>query len=339
MSQKYPVVIIPQAVCRAAVHLPEVKHPNPKKPYIKPRPQKPEPGKKPEPIYNQLTFGTSAVILLLSIAIGYTFHFLNLHFGIILGATLFGLYLGFFMPKLNRHLKEDFKKQKAEYESELRKVKKYPNELKEWQLYCKKEKPLILKNYNEKLRLHDEEVKQISNIIQQQQNYFQRITVSSPQYNNAKKGYLEDYFYGYLTRYFSNKIYQSLALTKYANYPYTPDFCYYNEAWNLRIDIEIDEPYSYINKQPTHFTDLTKEKTRDEFFIANNWVVVRFAEEQVARQPKSCCKFIAQKLNLLIATNIPETLINEPELREIKRWNYSEAQRMADENYRDTYLH
>ena len=157
--------------------------------------------------------------------------------------------------------------------------------------------------------------------------------------SEAKKGRSESYFEKYLNDYFPNKIKtrKTLTLPDYAEHPYSPDFVYFDLRCNLYIDIEIDEPYVYDNHNPIHY--LGKDTNRNEFFLSRKWLVIRFAEEQVVRSPESCCKFIAETIAELLNDNsIMSNFRTMSDLNSIPIWSEEEAIRMAEENYRDTYL-
>ncbi|MDW8296830.1 MAG: hypothetical protein RMJ97_08090, partial [Raineya sp.] len=106
---------------------------------------------------------------------------------------------------------------------------------------------------------------------------------------------------------------------------------------NLFVDIEIDEPYGFRGK-PIH--TIGSDEPRNAFFTEKGWIVIRFAEEQVIREPLQCCQFIAQTLCQLVKdNNLSEIAQNLPELTLFpKVWNSREAQRMFEIRYRDTYL-
>lgn len=155
--------------------------------------------------------------------------------------------------------------------------------------------------------------------------------------SKAMIGSSERYFARILERYFSCKIKTGQILTiPDFDYPYTPDFCYIDG--NLHIDIEIDEPYIYKSKKTYHYLQDSRESNRHKFFLDRNWLILRFAEEQVCRYPESCCKVVAQVISNITGEPIPPALRSVQDLPEVKRWTQSEAQRMAQTNYRDTYL-
>ncbi|MDE5083856.1 MAG: hypothetical protein O4859_22555, partial [Trichodesmium sp. St18_bin1] len=77
---------------------------------------------------------------------------------------------------------------------------------------------------------------------------------------------------------------------------------------------------------------------RNNCFLENNWIVIRFSEEQVVKFPDSCCKKIAEiisKFNPLILT---ERLKSIEDLKETPRWSHEDAERMARNDYREKYL-
>lgn len=102
------------------------------------------------------------------------------------------------------------------------------------------------------------------------------------------------------------------------------------------MDIEVDEPYSGISRKPMHYIG-SYDQDRDRYFNQHGWVVIRFTEEQVVKQPIPCCHFIGKVLNALIPQySFPEELALE--LKPVIQWTYEEAERMALENFRESYL-
>ncbi len=158
--------------------------------------------------------------------------------------------------------------------------------------------------------------------------------------SSVRKGRSEDAFYKiYLIRYFPGKILRDYKIEKYSNYPYTPDFIYYDSDFDFYIDIEIDEPYTIKGKRyiPTHCCDDINEIERDNFFMKKNWIVLRFAEEQVIRHPVSCCKFIALVRKRIIKEPIPDDLQQIEDLICVSTWNTKMSKKMAKSKYRGRY--
>lgn len=157
----------------------------------------------------------------------------------------------------------------------------------------------------------------------------------------SKTGASEAKFGDYLKRYFIDKIQTRLKVQNPSyneGYHYTPDFAYIDRYSNLYIDIEIDEPYNQSGS-PIHYVELTKQQVRDEHFLSRGWLVIRFCEEQVVRHPQSCCKSVAQAIaSVLGDDSVLNQFTNIPDLQKMRRWTQSEAEDMAANDYRDTYL-
>ena len=161
--------------------------------------------------------------------------------------------------------------------------------------------------------------------------------------STAPKGFSEDKFYAHLNHHFRGRIHRSLTSTNPKFKPpydlYSPDFVYIDKAVNLYIDIEIDEPYAFNSKVPTHFVGANKDANRNNFFLNKNWLVIRFSEEQVVRYPQSCCKEIAKVIANVLWDNLYlSQFAMVADLEPMKQWTESEAVYMADRNYRQTYL-
>ena len=108
-------------------------------------------------------------------------------------------------------------------------------------------------------------------------------------------------------------------------YTFTPDVIIHVPSLNLWIDVEVDEPWfvdELGQKQPIHY--IGKDRYRDERFLQSNWVVFRFAEEQVANQARSCAKEIAEFLQLF-DINVSSKFYSVPQLKKVKFWTQEEA--------------
>lgn len=153
------------------------------------------------------------------------------------------------------------------------------------------------------------------------------------------KGVSEDKFKRYVVKYFGSRIFTEIQVKQpYSNRPYEPDFAYIDHQLGLHIDIEIDEPYVYKSLEPIHYRDHYNDNNRDSVFNGKGWVVIRFSEEQVVRQPDECCKVIAQVIHYL--TNQPFFLDKFNSIDDLTRapqWTEAEAEDMARKQYRDTY--
>jgi hypothetical protein len=123
---------------------------------------------------------------------------------------------------------------------------------------------------------------------------------------------------------------------------YSCDFIVAHQETGIAADIEIDEPYvatsSHYGK-PHHCCDRSLDANRNRFFLRGNWMVIRFAEEQIALQPAACCKLIARVFaEVTDSEKIAAPLNSVPDLLPVDRWNTKTASAMAKRNYRQTYL-
>lgn len=108
-------------------------------------------------------------------------------------------------------------------------------------------------------------------------------------------------------------------------YTFTPDVIVHVPSLNLWIDVEVDEPWFFDElgqKQAIHY--IGKDRYRDGRFLGANWVVFRFAEEQVANQTMSCAKEIAEFLQLF-DINVSSKFYAVPQLRKVKFWTEEDA--------------
>jgi hypothetical protein len=114
---------------------------------------------------------------------------------------------------------------------------------------------------------------------------------------------------------------------------YNPDFTLICPKTNLHIDIEIDEPYSFINKTPVHFFGCNDDE-RNDFFLKINWCIIRFTEKQVVENTLECIETIKSVYENIINMSIGYNnyLKSEP------RWTYEESLIMQKKLYRESYL-
>ncbi|BAU11692.1 unknown protein [Leptolyngbya sp. NIES-3755] len=154
-------------------------------------------------------------------------------------------------------------------------------------------------------------------------------------HHKAPRGRSESQFERDLWRYFPGKIHTGLLVKRpELDQPYVPDFAYLDR--DMAIDIEIDEPYTIDTRQPLHFLDCPKDRSRNQFFTAHGWIVIRFSEAQVIKNPESCCKTIASTIAKISGDN---TIMNAfrqiPTLKPDRRWTIEQAQHLATQNYRE----
>lgn len=137
------------------------------------------------------------------------------------------------------------------------------------------------------------------------------------------------------------------------NYFY-PDILVQDCNTGLWFDVEIDEPYSMKGGTPIHFvcndeddesSNYTyKEEYRNAVLAAKGIIVVRFAEEQVVRHPHDCIYLLNAITSSIVRYDgtypIPfnSCFSDWKDEHYVRRWNEAEAIKMAEGEYRNTYL-
>lgn len=115
--------------------------------------------------------------------------------------------------------------------------------------------------------------------------------------------------------------------------------CQLDSQHVIYVDVEIDEPYVGKDGMPIHYIG-GGDELRDIYFLNNGWLVIRFAEEQIIKNPDECLKFIqtAIKSASFGRLDLVEEFMNKMDLPIVKRWTKDEAHTMAFRRYRNTYL-
>lgn len=142
----------------------------------------------------------------------------------------------------------------------------------------------------------------------------------------------DTFFWYYLEKYFPEQVKRC-----YSFHSYIPDFIYIDPITGFYIDIELDEPYVYDTGEPTHYQGY--DDKRNQFFFNNGWAIIRFSEEQIIKYPDSCCKALAEAVAYIRSDDtVLEPFLKISDLSLIRHWGQNEAIKMAQDNYRDTYL-
>ena len=164
--------------------------------------------------------------------------------------------------------------------------------------------------------------------------------------DSANKGLSESYFLSYLQKWFAYP-WRIIEHCQFQGERYTPtaDFILINDDLKLGIDLEIDEPYTLKESMPIHLVEDRKYIIRDKFFLRLGYIVIRFAEYQIAKYPDYCCLHIVRVLNQFLDRDMK---LSVPPLTEIqplksqdwrvKTWTQRESQIMAANKIRDSYL-
>ena len=97
----------------------------------------------------------------------------------------------------------------------------------------------------------------------------------------------------------------------------------------IRIDVEIDEPYEAATRKPIHFISCG-DMFRDHLLNRHGWTVVRLASKQIQQEPKVCANWLVELVEVLV--NNSEEVI-EHEFTAIpfpmEMWTRHEALKMA----------
>lgn len=120
--------------------------------------------------------------------------------------------------------------------------------------------------------------------------------------------------------------------------PYEPDIVLFDKKLNLYIDVEIDEPYDGFYRYPTHNfraeVYFKQDNIRDLFFTESGWVVIRFTEKQVHKQPNECIDYIKNVINSIHNNEFNKT----PKCELENQWNENQCTQWQLNNYRENYL-
>lgn len=132
------------------------------------------------------------------------------------------------------------------------------------------------------------------------------------------------------------EVIQNVSLPiKKRNYGYKPDIAVLWKSKGIAIDVEIDEPYDIKSREPIHCTDDEKDYIRNAYFLENGWFVIRIAEEQVIKNVDGIYGYVS---NIISVFAKDKRFARDYGINPVKRWSKEEAQKMAEDGYRDKYL-
>ena len=108
----------------------------------------------------------------------------------------------------------------------------------------------------------------------------------------------------------------------------SPDIALFVEGHpEIRIDVEIDEPYEATTRKPIHYLTCG-DVFRDALMNRHGWTVVRFAVCQVRKEAMGCADYLSMVISQLIAGE--EGAEMKPDnLTSIPQWTRAEAQKIA----------
>jgi hypothetical protein len=156
--------------------------------------------------------------------------------------------------------------------------------------------------------------------------------------DTTKLGASEFQFGQILEKHFAPHIYsqQELLPLNHQN-AYSADFLFVEPNTNLHIDIEIDEPFSFATHEPIHCVGM--DDYRNKCFVESNWIVLRFAEEQVSSQPLRCLRVLANVISKYTLNDSWQLLFKDVErLTPVWQWTLEKSKKLSKNNYRNGYL-
>ncbi|WP_026736177.1 hypothetical protein [Fischerella sp. PCC 9605] len=155
---------------------------------------------------------------------------------------------------------------------------------------------------------------------------------------DAPVGASEKLFENVLKHYFGDAVFpQQKMLPPGHDLHYTADFLIVEPTTGLHLDVEVDEPISFATLKPTHC--IGQDDYRNVCFVNANWVVVRFAEEQVSSQPERCARFIAGAIAQLTGNETyRQKLLHVEKVTPMRQWSARQASRLKKKDYRQAYL-
>ena len=168
-------------------------------------------------------------------------------------------------------------------------------------------------------------------------NYFKNSAHFAYSDNTNIRGRHEEKFDAFLRQIFGGNILNNVCV----NGKYYPDLVYFNSEYNIKIDIEIDEPYDFERHYPIHV--MGTDNNRDEYFLQSGWIVLRFTEYQVAKYPYACAYKIYEIIKKInnggASIPIKFAYLNEIETDNLteKAWTFEEANDMAFRKFRNSY--
>lgn len=147
-------------------------------------------------------------------------------------------------------------------------------------------------------------------------------------------GMSENFFLDIIKGNFANKIFNDKT---FRDVHFKPDILICDNSNNIVINIEIDEPYSIVSGEPIHFDGC--DTNRDSFFLRKGWYIIRFAEEQIIREPQVCKKLIIDFYKAILSANYPKIIEKQFDFpSNVTQWSKQDAINMYNRKFRNSYL-
>lgn len=156
--------------------------------------------------------------------------------------------------------------------------------------------------------------------------------------DNPKLGASEVEFGALLKFHFGSCVYPQIELLPPGHHrPYSADFLIVEPTTGLHIDLEIDEPFSFATKEPTHAVGM--DDYRNKCFVEANWVVLRFAEEQIKSQPLRCLRMLANVIAPYTGNSQwQDSFVDVSPVTPMWQWTAPKSKKLSKKNYRSKYL-
>ncbi|MBQ9820721.1 MAG: DUF559 domain-containing protein [Muribaculaceae bacterium] len=175
-----------------------------------------------------------------------------------------------------------------------------------------------------------------------QENYPQLLapqwgsTITLPERGkNCKRGLSETYLSNWIKQHHIANFYDGVAL-RVPGHRYEPDLAYIDMARGIFIDIEVDEPYTFARRLPTHIKG--HDDPRNRQITDAGWVVLRFSEEQVLTMPERVVRSVLDVVQRIAPDVAMPACVQDAEpARSEPRWNYEEARRRANTRSSEAY--
>lgn len=98
---------------------------------------------------------------------------------------------------------------------------------------------------------------------------------------------------------------------------------------DIRIDVEIDEPYVAESRKPIHYLSCG-DMYRDHLLNRHGWTVVRLAVQQIHNEPKMCAKWLLELVNNMVEHGLDTNKYSFASvLTPVEQWTRTEALKMA----------
>ena len=112
--------------------------------------------------------------------------------------------------------------------------------------------------------------------------------------------------------------------------PYYPDLALVvADKPEVRIDVEIDEPYVAATREPIHYVSCG-DMFRDHLLNRHGWTVVRLAAQQIEQETSICVDFLVELVTAMVADmqDIDQHVYTSVPFP-VARWSRNEALKMA----------